>query len=129
MQITVAVCTLNPDQGLLIRAVAAIARQLPANAELLVIDNNSYPSLEDRGLLAEYPVRLIRESRPGITAAREAAIHAARGDVILFADDDNILDDGYLAKASDAFASDGRLGLLGGRVVPEYDSPPPPLGS
>src|SRR4051812_10076048 len=96
MKLTVAVCTYNPDRQLLLRAVGAIVSQLPSSAELLVIDNNSSPSLAETRALDGYPLRLIRESRQGLTAARERAIEDATGDVILFADDDNILENGYL---------------------------------
>ena len=48
----------------------------------------------------------------------------ARGDVILFVDDDNILGPDYLRQVIEAFA-DPRLGLLGGSIVPEFESAPP----
>jgi glycosyltransferase involved in cell wall biosynthesis len=127
MQLTVAICTYNPDRGTMIRALDAIAEQLGdiPSAEVIVVDNNSSPPLVERGYLSDYPVRLLREPRPGLTAAREAAIRTAAGEVIVFVDDDNILAEDYLSTVVEAFSNDPILGSLGGRIVPEYNTQPP----
>jgi glycosyltransferase involved in cell wall biosynthesis len=127
MQLTVALCTYNPSRELLLRALDAIIGQLGTveDAEIVVIDNNSAPSLAKRGYLCGYPVRLIEEPRQGLTAARETAVRQAQGDIIVFVDDDNILGEGYLQTVVNTFAGDTRLGLLGGSVVAEYEQPPP----
>ena len=57
-------------------------------------------------------------------AARETAIRRARGRVVLFLDDDNVLEPGYLAGVVEAFR-DPALGVLGGGVIPEYEATPP----
>lgn len=127
MQLTIAVCTYNPRQGTLLRALDAIVAQLDTvdSAEILVIDNNSRPPLTERGYLSDYPIRLVYEPKSGLTAAREAAVNEALGDVILFVDDDNILEDGYLPTVVEMFLVDSLLGLLGGAVIPEYETSPP----
>jgi glycosyltransferase involved in cell wall biosynthesis len=128
MEVTVAICTYNPNTGTLRRALDAIVAQLHEvpSAELIVVDNNSKPALAGQEFLASYPIRLICEPTPGLTAAREAAINNAEGDVIVFVDDDNVLDDHYLVTAFDWFLQDPKLGLLGGRILPEYEAQPPP---
>jgi glycosyltransferase involved in cell wall biosynthesis len=127
MKLTVAMCTYNPSQDTIVRALDAIVAQLGdvPSAEVIVIDNNSAPPLAQHQYLVEYPVRLIQEPRPGLTAAREAAVNNALGEIIVFVDDDNILEERYLATVLDAFSADSQLGLLGGRVTPEYERPPP----
>ncbi len=127
MQLTVAMCTYNPPIDTMRRALDAIVAQLGdvPLAEFIVVDNNSSPPLGERARLTDYPIRLLQEATPGLTAAREAAIENARGDVIVFVDDDNILGDRYLAMVVEAFSADPRLGLLGGRVIPEYEAQPP----
>jgi len=127
VRLTVAICTHEPDRALLRRVLAAVARELPsvAGAEALLVDNASEPALAARDLGAAGEVRLVREPRPGLTAAREAAYAAARGDVVVFCDDDTLLGEGYLALTAGAFDRDPGLGVLGGRVLPEYESPPP----
>lgn len=127
MRLTVALCTYNPSSELLLRSLDAIVGQLETvkDAELIVVDNNSNPSLADRGYLGDYPLQLLEEPRQGLTAARETAIRQAKGDVIVFVDDDNVLGEGYLEKVVSTFSKDTQLGLLGGSVVAEYEQSPP----
>lgn len=126
MKLTIALCTYNPKPVLLRRVVDAILPQAASrhDVEFLVIDNNSSPSVQELGVLAGLPLRILREPRQGLTAAREAAIANAQGELILFVDDDNILDPGYLDRVIESFA-DEKLGLLGGAIYPEYEAPPP----
>ena len=127
MKLTVAMCTYNPSKDAITRALNAIVEQVGEvpEVEVLLVDNNSRPPLSGRQYLSSYPIRLIAEPTPGLTAAREAVINSARGDVIVFVDDDNILDEHYLTTVMDAFTGDPELGLLGGCVVPEYETQPP----
>jgi glycosyltransferase involved in cell wall biosynthesis len=127
MQVTVAICTYNPNRELLLRALDAILAQLAdvPGSEIVLVDNNSSPPLAECADLARYPIRLVHQPVPGLTAAREAAIGSAAGTVIVFVDDDNILDAGYLATVVETFSADPLLGVLGGRILPEYDAQPP----
>lgn len=128
IQLTVALCTYNPRPDLIARAIGSVLSQVVEygdSAEFVIIDNNSHPPLLQAEYLSGLPVEIIRESVQGLTAAREAAIRRARGKIILFLDDDNILEPGYLKGVLSAF-EDPALGLLGGNIVPEYESTPPP---
>jgi glycosyltransferase involved in cell wall biosynthesis len=127
MKLTVAMCTYNPVEVNIRRALDAIVAQLAdvTAVEVIVVDNNSQPPLAERGYLEGYSISLVFEPEPGLTAARAAAITHAQGEVILFVDDDNILGERYLAIVEEAFAADPELGLLGGAIVPEYEVPPP----
>jgi glycosyltransferase involved in cell wall biosynthesis len=127
MRLTVAVCTHNPQPDLMRRVLASIAGQLgeTPDSELLLVDNNSEPPLQLPGTVDQSSARVVREPRPGLTAAREAAVRAARGEIVLFVDDDNILQPDYVRKVIEEFAADPGLGLLGGSVIPEYETDPP----
>jgi glycosyltransferase involved in cell wall biosynthesis len=127
LRITVAICTYNPDRVTLLRALDAIVGQLAevSSTEIIVVDNNSSPPLAERQYLSTYPIRLVHEAQPGLTAAREAVIKNATGDVVVFVDDDNVLGEGYLATVMTEFLADPRLGALGGRILPEYGVEPP----
>src|SRR5262245_14928930 len=120
MQLTVALCTYNPRPDLITRSIRSVVSQLGDlgdSCEFLVVDNNSDPPLSDAEYLREFAIEIIREPVPGLTAARETAIRRARGRVILFVDDDNILSGDYLKAVIQAFR-DSRLGVLGGNIVP-----------
>ena len=128
LSISVILCTRDPDQGRLARTARALAAQSlsASDCEYVVVDNGSSRPLSaaDLGIPGQ-SFRVLREERPGLTPARLAGIAAARGDVLVFVDDDNVLDPGYLAAARDAFAVDASLAAAGGPIVPEYETPPP----
>jgi glycosyltransferase involved in cell wall biosynthesis len=126
IELTVALCTFNPVRALITRAVEAVVSQLgdAGAVELVLVDNNSDPPLESADYLRGLPLTIVREEVQGLTAARECAIRRARGDLLLFVDDDNILAPGYLAGVRRAFA-DPKLGVIGGATVAEYQEEPP----
>ena len=109
------------------RAIASVVSQLPPlgdTTEFLIVDNNSEPPLCGAAYLQSVPAQIIREPIQGLMAARETAIRRARGKVVLFLDDDNILAPGYLSGVANAF-DDPTLGIISGGVFPEYESTPP----
>lgn len=126
--VTVVLCTRNPRREVLARALAAIAAQtLPAAAwELVVVDNASDPPLElpplDSGGIR---CRCVVEPAIGLTAARIRGIHEATGDLVVFVDDDNLLDPDYLAEAAALAETRPDLGAFGGRISPEFAIDPP----
>jgi GT2 family glycosyltransferase len=61
--------------------------------------------------------QVLEEPRPGASAARNAAIRAAKGDVIAFTDADCAPDPAWLRHLLVPFA-DGAVGAVAGRVVP-----------
>lgn len=126
--LSVILCTRDPHPGRLARTFAGLAAQSLAREawEILLVDNGSKPPLgapADRTGLA--PPRLVREEQPGLTPARLRGIAEARGAVLVFVDDDNVLAPTYLATALAAFAASPTLAAAGGPVRPEFAAPPP----
>ena len=77
--------------GPLRRAIAALQRQSLDHSlyEVVVVDNNCTDgTAELLERLNDGRVRALRESRQGLSFARNAGIAAARGDIIAFTDDD-----------------------------------------
>ena len=125
---TVILCTHNPRREYLSRTLAALRTQtLPTSEwELLVIDNASAPSLDSWVDLAWHPnARIIREEKLGLTPARLCGIGEGRAELLVFVDDDNVLDENYLAAAQRIGHEFPFLGVWGGQVLPEYETPPP----
>lgn len=122
---TIAICTFNPNEQSLSRALDAVVSEAAGldSIEVLVVDNNSSPPLRERPLMSRYAVKIVEEPTPGLTAAREAVFAQARGDLIVFVDDDNVLEPGYVAAALQAFDRDAKLGVLGGSVRAEHERP------
>lgn len=131
MEASVILCTRNPHPGRLARTLSGLAAQtLDVSAfEILLIDNGSSPALAAASLPPPGPslanLRVIPEPIPGLTPARLRGIAEARGDILVFVDDDNVLAPAYLAPALAAFRSDPRLAAAGGPVRPEFEAPPP----
>jgi GT2 family glycosyltransferase len=67
---------------------------------------------------------LIREEKLGLTHARMRAIHEARGQLLVFSDDDTVFAPDYLAIACNKFARLPKLGVAGGRSLPEFEYSP-----
>lgn len=129
MTIAVILPTHNPHPGRLARTLAALAAQsLPAGEwETLVVDNASTPPLESNTLPDARPsnLQLLREPTMGLSAARQCGIRAARADLCVFVDDDNVLAATYLADVVQIFRQHPRLGAAGGPSRPEFETHPP----
>ena len=130
-RVSVVLPTRNPDAGRLRRTLDGLAAQTLKRAdwELVMVDNGSASQVTLPGdWLAQNPTlaaRVIVEPIPGLTPARLAGLRASRGEVVVFADDDNILAPGYLASVVIRFSENQRLGAAGGSVSPEFETPPP----
>lgn len=128
--ISVVLCTHNPRRDYLARALAGLRQQtLPAAEwELLIVDNASREPVRDHADVSWHPAaRIIVETELGLTAARVRGIREARGEVLVWVDDDNILAPDYLAVAGRLARESPRLGVWGcGHFTPEWETPPPP---
>jgi glycosyltransferase involved in cell wall biosynthesis len=93
MKLSVIVPTRN-RADVLHETVGNLSRQdfSPIDYEIVVVDDGSSPPVK-----VKEPVRLIRLEGVERSAARNAGARAARGDVILFLDDDVSVDEGFLA--------------------------------
>ena len=130
MLLSVIVPAHNPHPGRLARTLAALRAQTlaPAQWELIIVDNASSPPIDATACRDAGPsgLRLITETRPGLTFARRCGFAAAKGQYLVLVDDDNVLQPDYLALVTELFQAHPRVGALGGRSVPEFEQPPEP---
>lgn len=129
VDITLAVCTWNRaallDQTL--TAVAAGAR--PGRPwEVLVVDNNSPDHTQEvlaahRGKL---PLRWVKELKQGHCHARNRALDEARGDWIVWTDDDVRPDPGWLPAFAGTVGRHPEAAAVGGPIRPWFPEPPDP---
>ncbi|MGC8490400.1 MAG: glycosyltransferase [Syntrophobacteraceae bacterium] len=128
LKLSVIICTHNPRQDYLHRVVDALRGQtLPADQwEMLVVDNASNPPISDWMDLAWHPKSFfVREDKIGLTPARLRGIRETQAELIIFVDDDNVLDTDYLEKSVEISQERPDLGAWGGRISPEFESSPP----
>ena len=102
----------RPDE--LRRCVRSLTELDHPAYEVIVVDNRpaGAPAVELPG------VRVVRELRPGISAARNRGLRAATGEIIAFTDDDVEVDRGWLRALGERFARSPELSAVTGLVVP-----------
>jgi glycosyltransferase involved in cell wall biosynthesis len=129
LDISVIICSHNPRRNYLHRVLDALGRQsLPHQQwELLLIDNASDAPLEPDWDLSWHPNgRHVFEPELGLSAARLCGMRESSGTVIVFVDDDNVLDPDYLSIALSIDRAWPALGTWGsGATLPEFEIQPP----
>jgi hypothetical protein len=132
MYLSVIICAHNPRPEYLVRTLASLSKQtLPmAQWELILIDNASNEPLAARFDISWHPQsRHIHEATIGLTHARLRGIAEARGSILVFVDDDNVLAPDYLEVALGLVARMPWLGAFSGSTVGEYEVPLPSWAS
>ena len=126
--ISVIICSHNPREDYLARTLAGLRAQLMDKAEweLLLVDNASQEPLGASVDLSWHPnARCLREDEIGLTPARLRGIKEAKGDLLLFVDDDNVLVPDYLVETLAIMNAHGFLGVIGaGNLDPEFETQP-----
>jgi len=129
MLFSVAICTRNRSRMLRRALDSLVTCDKPHEAwELLVVDNGSN---DDTGavvasFVADLPVRLIREENPGLSNARNRAVREARGEWILWIDDDVTVVQTWLVAYAHAVARHADASVFGGPIDVRLEGSPPP---
>lgn len=129
MLISVAICTYNRADLLdrTLREMTQLEEPAGCDWELLVVDNNSNDSTP--AVIERYrdrlPIQALHEGRQGLSNARNCAIDAALGDLLLWTDDDVLVDRHWLAAYAHGFIAYPRADFFGGPVEPWFASTPP----
>ncbi|MFM1748222.1 MAG: hypothetical protein RLZZ188_1888 [Verrucomicrobiota bacterium] len=129
MELSVIIPSHQPHRERLARTLAGLRSQtLPVDRwETVLVDNASNPPVDAAALADHAPrnLRLVPEPALGLTSARRTGFLAARGNVVVLVDDDNVLAPDYLAEVVRLFAAHPAVGALGGRSLPEFETPMP----
>ncbi len=126
MSFTVVICTKDRCASLT-RCLESLANQLHgAKSEtwdVLVVDNASSDGTSEgvRALEVTFSVALqvMREERLGLAIARNTGLREARGEVVVFVDDDVTFHEGWVKAWEDAF-SDSSVAAAGGPIIPVF---------
>jgi glycosyltransferase involved in cell wall biosynthesis len=126
-KVTVAIPTYNRAKYLRQTLAGIAAQRFPrAGFEVLVIDNNSTDETAEvvAAFATEHPApRRVVETRQGLDFARNRAVAEARGEIIVFGDDDILVEPDWLAQITVPLLADAaarRIGAVGGEVVPVF---------
>lgn len=95
--------------------------------EILVVDNrddtNQKSGIDLNSICHSISgnIKVIREPKPGLTAARHAGVKHSTGDVISFIDDDVLVNNYWFKELIVTFADEGCV-MAGGPSVPKFNS-------
>jgi GT2 family glycosyltransferase len=114
--VSLVVCTRDRPESLR-RCLDSLQWLRPSPKEVVVVDNA--PSNDaSQQLVRQYPgIRYIKESIPGLCAARNAGIHHTSGAVVAFTDDDTEANPDWLLWVARGFANSQVMAVTG-QVLP-----------
>jgi glycosyltransferase involved in cell wall biosynthesis len=123
---TVVVCVYTEDRWThILEAVDSVAAQDVSPTEVVVVVDHN-PALLERLRSAQPDLIVVaNEHGPGLSGARNTGVAHARGDVVVFLDDDARAEPGWLRALLDAYDDPSVVGV-GGHVEPIWPGAAPP---
>lgn len=96
--------------------------------EIIVVDNAPKTAATANLVRRRYGdlarVRYVREDRPGLAAAHNRGVRAAKGAIVAFTDDDVVVDARWLAELVGGFRAAENVGCVTGSILPvELETP------
>ncbi len=121
MKVTVAMVTYRRAWALP-HSLASIANQTRKPDEVVIVLKPSGDGSEDviRSFSSQLPIKLVVQERGNFTDAVQMAIDNAKGDVILFLDDDAVAEERWVEKYENLFNSLPNVGGVGGATYKAY---------
>jgi glycosyltransferase involved in cell wall biosynthesis len=119
-QVSVVVATFNGARTLR-QCLESLARLNYRDYEVILVDDGSTDPTPD--IAKSFPsIRYIRQTNQGLSAARNAGIRAARGEIIAFTDDDCRADEDWLYYLVNDLLRSDCAGIGGHNFLPPDDS-------
>jgi glycosyltransferase involved in cell wall biosynthesis len=125
LKISLITCTYNPNIEIFKRLIVAVANlnTQEVSVEWIVVDNNSAKAVEEQFdfTLLSMPVLHVLEIKPGLTQARMAGSKVAKGDWLIFFDDDNEPSDDFIVQLNNGINKYPEVNCWGpGRIEVDY---------
>lgn len=125
--LSVILCTYNRDRYIF-NVLKSIAEGDLSHSEyeIVLVDNNSNDKTKEEceRFMQEYPdisFNYCFEAEQGLSYARNCGIRNAKGDVLVYVDDDALVNKEYLRTYADFFAANEQAVAAGGPILPQYD--------
>jgi len=129
--LSIIVCTYNREKYIY-KTLESIAKNdfHYDKYEIVLINNNSTDNTElecfcFQKKFPEVNFRYFIETKQGLSYARNRGIEEADGDVLIYVDDDAVVNKEYLRAYYELFANDKQLYAAGGPIIPIYETKPP----
>lgn len=127
---TIAICTYNRDAVLPYSLNAALGQNFDRKKfEILVVTNNCTDKtqiLVDDYMSRHSIVRCVNETRQGLSFARNKAVEQAKGDMIIYVDDDAEICPDYLSHLQKLVEEEKEIGAVGGPIEVGWFGTVPP---
>ena len=127
-RVTVAICT-HDRAASLATTLETLVDQAGVESpwELLLVANACSDATSDvaQGFQDRLPLRLVHEPTRGLSHARNRALAEARGDLLIFTDDDVRHDPGWLRSYVEAAGRYPDAEYFAGRILSDWGGPPP----
>lgn len=126
IRLSLIISTHNRSERLIAALESVIRQDLPAaDWECVVVSNNSTDDTVARfgDFAARYPglnLRLVTEDGPGVSYARNRGIAETSAPLLVFIDDDERINPGFLRAYADFFDAHPDAVVAGGRIIAEY---------
>jgi Glycosyl transferase family 2 len=110
-----------------LQALVEVNRPPGVSLQVIVVDNGSSDDTAEvvRSFAGLLPITYVYEPNPGVSNARNAGVAVARGEYILWSDDDIVVDRGWLEAYFNAFQRHPEAAVFGCKVVPLLEEPAP----
>lgn len=130
---TVAICSFNGATRIG-KVLEMLSKQVGVDFEweILIIDNastddTSQVSMETTERLELANARVIVECKLGLAYARQRVAAEAKGEFVIFLDDDNLPEPDFVSKAASFFDRHPKAGMVGGVIYPIWEVEPSEL--
>lgn len=129
--LTAIICTYNRAKyiGPLLESIAAndLAKE---EYEILLVDNNCTDNTREicetfAEAHKDVQFRYTNEPEQGLSAARNRGIKEAKGDVLVYVDDDALVDTWYLRTIAEYMSAHPEICAIGGKIIPLYETEEP----
>lgn len=116
---SIIICTRNRAESLTetLKSIAQLALPADGSVELMIVDNGSTDhtrAVVDRFDHAGFTVSYLVENKPGVANARTTALQRARGDILLWTDDDVRVPRDWIQGMARPILEDGAMLVAGG---------------
>lgn len=130
MIISFIICTYNRDKYIY-ECLSRLAKNTCQEGwEIVLVNNNSTDNTaaECERFVRDYKPKNYRyfvETQQGLSFARNRGIAEAKGDWLVFLDDDAMVEDSYIANLHQQLAAHPEVGAFGGKIIPFFEDGEP----
>lgn len=129
--LSIIICTYNRDKYIYNVLQSIAQNDFPTEQyEIVLVNNNCTDNTQSEcaRFKADYPQVVMREfveTNQGLSFARNRGIQEGKGDILVYVDDDALVNQEYLQTYADFFATHPDVDAAGGPIIPKYETAEP----